>query len=130
MSLDNLLKLKRKNEPKKTEIDGVELHIRSFSALERAELLDILEDKYGVTLQDIQQSTEKIHVTNKGVYEHTIYTVVFGLSDEEGNRLFKGNEEGFEVVKELEVDAINKLNEEILRYNGMDKNSKKQAVKN
>ena len=130
MSLDNLSKLKRKNEVKKIKVNDVELYIRSFSALERAELLDIMEEKYGIVLDEIQKSTKNIHVTNKGVFEHMLYTVSFGLCDEKGIKLFEDKEEGFKVVNDLEGNVISKLNEEILKYNGMHKESKKEAIKN
>lgn len=130
MSLENLKKLKRINQAKKLTINDVDLHIRSFSALERAELLDVLEEKYNINIAEVKNSTKDVKVKYKGIWEHMIHSIYLGLADENGNKLFKKQKEAFEEISEFENDVIQKLHDEIMVFNNINEKEEKKEIKN
>ncbi len=90
---------------------GIEVHLRSLSALERARIVD----KYKL-LEKGRESGETSF--EKMTTEAQCYIVSRGLVDEGGNRIYK-DDEAASIADEVPCKALDALSKKILAISGM-----------
>lgn len=105
---------------KKVEIDGwpEPVYIRKWTGADRAKFLE----------KTISTESGNPEIKADNFYTEAMNMVLFSLSDEEGKRVFEDNE--LEIVMQIEATTLDKLVDEITKFNGLGEDNTKAAVKN
>lgn len=128
--MNNILDFVKVEQVKRHEIKekGLVFYTRNINTLERADILDVMEKSYGVKLQDLANQTEDVHVTYKGLFEFMIYVVKNVVCNEDGSKVFVGENE--RKVEMLEQDLLSEIGNICLSATGINDKTHKEAVKN